>query len=176
MIFFAVVVSCFPNIARSEDKAGSTIVAGSGWGKICIGTDRSEVEEILGKGEFLPKFDGVYLLIYKPKGIRVSLSNIDQTVHVIYFYNKQKGFEDFAVFNGKTSTGIDWNSTVDQVIKAYGKPIEDYSGNNTSGNWRRLAFKGIDFVYEDGRLVRICVPGTHQKESEPRKKIKKVRF
>jgi len=55
----------------------------------------------------------------------------------------------------KTDKGIDWNSSPEEVIKAYGKPAEDYSGPG----WRRMVFDGIDFRFENGVMVRIGIPG-----------------
>ena len=101
--------------------------------------------------------NGSYLLNYASKGLQFSFLRSDDKVQAIIFYNKARRFEQFASFKGKTSVGIDWNSPVDQVIKTYGKPIDDISGKNSGGTYRRLVFKGIDFLYEDGRMVRISL-------------------
>jgi len=50
---------------------------------------------------------------------------------------------------------VDWKSSPNDVIKAYGKPKEDYKGEG----WRRMVFDGIDFRWENGVMVRIGIPG-----------------
>jgi hypothetical protein len=75
--------------------------------------------------------------IDRPEGI--------QKVHVENFY-------PFLNLNGK---GIDWNSTIDDVKNLYGHPSEDF----LDGNSGRLVFPGIDFRFENGKLVRIGIPG-----------------
>ncbi|TVM01561.1 MAG: hypothetical protein CV087_10700 [Candidatus Brocadia sp. WS118] len=68
-------------------------------------------------------------------------------------YNRQHGYENFETFQGKTDHGIDWSSTPEQVIKAYGKPKEEY----IRVGWRRMAYEGIDFCWENGVMVRIGI-------------------
>ena len=79
-------------------------------------------------------------------------------VNAIFFYNKQRRKEHFATSAGKTSKGIDWNSTEAGVIEAYGQPKEDYSGGFPI-TWRRMIFEGIDFRFENNVMVRIGIPG-----------------
>jgi hypothetical protein len=140
-----------------------TIVAGQGWGPVKIGATKNQVTEALGKGRNFAKYKDHYFMDYPETGIQVSFLTKDDTVNAIFFYNKQKGSELFAVFKGKTSTGIGWNSTAQQVINAYGKPIREYNGTRGDDKWRRLVFKGIDFRFENEKMVRISVPANESK-------------
>ena len=100
-----------------------------------------------------------YFKDYAPKGVQVSFENASNEVHAIYFYNGQRGSEEVGKFCGRTDKGISWQSSVDEVRKAYGQPTADYSGSDKGGTWERLVFAGIDFRFENGKLVRISIPG-----------------
>jgi hypothetical protein len=141
-----------------QDRAEAEIVAGKGWGKITLGAPRQIVDEELGKQPAARQYGDVYFVDYPAKGIQVSFSSKGNKVHAIYFYNKQRLYRHFASFQGKTSKGINWESSAEAVIKAYGEPVNDYEGDD-GGPWRRLVFEGIDFLFENNKLVRICVPG-----------------
>lgn len=135
------------------------IVAGKGWGQVVLGAKRKTVESVVGDGQIKSRYEDVYFVNYRARGIEVSYNNTDSTVNTIYFYNKQKdggGYEDFATFDGKVEFGVDWKSSPREVIKAYGMPREEYEG----GGSLRLVFDGIDFRWEKGNMVRIGVPGT----------------
>lgn len=140
---------------RAVDSSEWFVIAGKGWGKICLGAQQQTVEDVIGKGENRSKYDDVYFIDYPDHGIQISYNNSDQTVHTIYFYNRQRRYERFAIFNGKIEKGVSWDSSPSQVINAYGKPREDYQGEG----WRRLVFAGIDFRFENNVMVRIGIPG-----------------
>jgi hypothetical protein len=140
---------------QSENTSEPVIVAGKGWGKVSLGVDRKTVESVISEGKESSRFDDVYFINYPAKGIQISYNNNDNTLHNVYFYNKQHRYEHFDTFQGKTDKGIDWKSSLKQVIKAYGKPKEDYKGEG----WRRMVFDGIDFRWENGVMVRIGIPG-----------------
>lgn len=142
---------------QADDSSEQLVIAGRGWGKVSVGTERKSVESVTGDGENRSNFDDVYFIDYPKKGIQISYNNTDNRVHAIFFYNRQQRYEHFASFKGKTDKGIDWKSTPADVIKAYGKPKEDHEG--PGWGWRRLAFEGIDFRFENGTMVRIGIPG-----------------
>lgn len=113
------------------------------------------VKAALGEGHPSHKYSDVYFVEYRPQGIEISFNSSDDTVHAIYFYNRQQGSEQFGVFCGQTDKGVNWKSTVDDVKSLYGHPSADFM----QGNAGRLEFTGIDFRFENGNLVRIGVPG-----------------
>jgi hypothetical protein len=139
----------------SDYSSESIIVAGKGCGRISLGVARKNVESVIGKGQKRSQHDDVYFVDYPAKGIQISYNNIDDTLHNVYFFNGQHRYENFATFEGKTEKGVDWNSSPQAVINAYGKPKEDYNGDG----WRRIVFDGIDFRWEKGVMVRIGIPG-----------------
>jgi len=153
----SIAILSLAGMALRGQNASPAIVAGIGCGDLTLGASRNSIEVALGQGECVQKMNGSYLLNYASKGPQFSFLKGADKVQAIFFYNRARRFEQFASFKGKTALGIDWNSPVDQVIKAYGKPIGDISGKNSGGTYRRLVFKGIDFLYEDGRMVRISL-------------------
>ncbi len=140
---------------ESENKPEQLIVAGKGWGTVSLGVDRKTVESAIGEGQNLNQFNDVYFIDYPAKGIQISYKTSDDTIRNVYFYNGQLMYENFDTFQGTTDKGIDWKSSPQDVIKAYGKPKKDFKGDG----WRRLVFKGIDFRWEDGEMVRVGIPG-----------------
>ena len=144
---------------QAKDKTRPVIVAGEGWGSVRLGAKRTDVESGLGKGENLEKYSDVYFVDYTELGLQVSFNNTDDRIHAIFFYNKQRRSEEFGFFVVETSKGIGWSSSEEEVIKAYGKPKNDFSGDDGGGTWRRLVFDGIDFRFENKRLVRMGIPG-----------------
>ena len=144
---------------QAKDKTKQLVVAGEGWGAVRLNAQLTDVEAVLGKGKNRSKYDDVYFIDFEDKGVQVSFNNTDNKVHAIYFYNHQRLDENFDVFDGETSKGINWSSSEEEVLKAYGKPKQDFGGPNWGGTWRRLVFDGIDFRFENKKMVRIGIPG-----------------
>jgi hypothetical protein len=142
-----------------EDESQPTIVAGEGWGPVHVGAASKTVDAFLGDGQPGKRYSSVYFKDYPPKGVQVSFENASNTVHAIYFYNGQRGDEQIGLFCGHIENGINWRSSVDEVKKAYGHPTAEFSGTNAGESWQRLVFDGIDFRFENGKLVRIGIPG-----------------
>jgi hypothetical protein len=136
-----------------------TISAGHGWGAVHIGAASSEVDAFLGARESSRKYSNVHVEEFRTKGIEVGFENDSGAVHNIYFFNHQWESPEFAAFCGKLDSGVDWQSSVDDVKKAYGVPISDFKGTDPSGTWERLVFTGIDFRFENEKMVRIGIPG-----------------
>ena len=105
------------------------------------------------------KYSQVFFKDYALKGIQVSFENDSGMVHSIYFFNGQRDSPEFRVFCGQVDKGINWQSSIEEVKKAYGEPIAEFSGSDSGGTWKRLVFDGIDFRFENGKLVSIGVPG-----------------
>jgi hypothetical protein len=149
-----------PTIIRlPQTQIDSPIVPGYGWGQVYIGATKQEVDIVLGKGNPPKIYDTVYFVNYPSIGVQISYNKGDNKVRAIFFYNNEKGREEFSPFHGTTSAGIRWGSTVEQVKSAYGKPIDDFKNTLHGISMRRLVFDGIDFRYENEKMVRIGIPG-----------------
>jgi hypothetical protein len=160
ILFSILFLTLFSSLAFSQERkiqSDALIVAGRGWGKVQVDAKKEDVETVLGKGkgeEGHKALDGVYFREYPEMGIQVSYTHKEDKVVSIFFYNKQRRYENMATSPVKTEKGIDWSATYKQVKKAYGKPKEDFSGEG----WRRVVFEGIDFRFENDVMVRIGVP------------------
>jgi hypothetical protein len=142
-----------------DDGAQPKIVAGQGWGPVRIGAASSAVDGFLGKGQERSKYSDVYFKDYASKGVQVSFENTSNTVHAIYFYNGQQGDEELGPFCGQTDRGINWQSSPEDVKRIYGQPSAEVSGTYSGVTSQRLVFAGIDFRFENGKMVRIGIPG-----------------
>jgi len=141
------------------DETRPKIVPGEGWGPVHIGAAFPSVDAFLGEGRLGKKLSHVYFKDYPRRGIQVSFENDSGTLHNVYFYNRQLDSPEFDVFCGEVDKGINWKSSVDDVKNAYGQPTSDFSGAYFGITWRRLVFEGIDFRFENEKMVRIGIPG-----------------
>ena len=141
------------------DETQPKVVAGEGWGPVRIGADLKAVEAFLGKGKSERKYSQVFYRDYAPKGLQVAFENASNTVHNIYFYHGQGDSPDFAVFCGLVDKGITWQSSPEDVKRAYGQPTADFTGTYLGVSSERLVFDGIDFRFENEKMVRIGIPG-----------------
>jgi hypothetical protein len=135
------------------------IVAGEGWGPVRIGAASKTVDAFLGEVRRSRKYAHVYFKNYELKGVQVSFENDSDTVHAMFFYNGQQDSPEFGVFCGEVDKGINWQSSVEDVKRTYGQPTAEFSGSYLGVTSKRLVFKGIDFRFENERMVRIGIPG-----------------
>lgn len=146
------------NAARTAcfyDLSQPRVVAGVGWGTVRIGATRNTAESLLGEGSPESTYSDSYFMSYPQMGVEVLYNKSRDAVVAIYFYNGQRGDERIGAFCGQTDKNISWESNVDDLRVAYGVPEADYSGSG----WERIVFQGIDFRFENGKMVRIGVPG-----------------
>ena len=141
---------------KSAGRKAPIIVAGKGWGRVCIGNTQAVIDDFLGEGAKTVQNGDVFVVNYHDQGIRVSFAKTSQKAVSILFCDKDSTFSSF---QGRTAKGIDWDASPPDVIDAYGQPREDLSGANKGVRWRRLVFEGIDFRFVEGKLVRISVSG-----------------
>jgi hypothetical protein len=135
------------------------IVAGEGWGPVRIGAPSKTVDAFLGEGRPSRRYAHVYFKDYETKGIQVSFENDSGTVENIYFYHRQRDSPEFAVFCGLVDKGISWQSSAEEVKRAYGQPTAEFSDTYLGVISKRLVFEGIDFRFENEKMVRIGIPG-----------------
>lgn len=136
-------------------KSGITITPGQGVFR--HGIRRKDIEAVVGEGDVDSSFDDVYFVEYPAAGVQVSYQKRKHTVHVIFLYNNASRYEKFIVPKVLTDKGISWDSTDEDVLIAYGKPLKDYGDESKS--WRRLEYPGIDFLFGGGKLGRIGILG-----------------
>ena len=129
-----------------EDESQPTIVAGEGWGPVRIGAASKAVIAFLGNGQPGSGYSSGYFKGISAKGSPGLIRNTSNTVHAIYFYNGQRDSGRFEVFCWHTNNGINWQSSVDEVKKAYGHPTAEFSGANAGNTWQRLVFEALIFV------------------------------
>ena len=135
------------------------IVAGEGWGPVRIGAASKTVDAFLGEGRRSKQYAHVYFKNYELRGVQLSFENDSDTVHNMYFYNQQRDSPEFGVFCGQVDKGINWQSSVEDVKRAYGQPTAESSGTYLGVTSKRLVFEGIDFRFENEKMVRIGIPG-----------------
>jgi hypothetical protein len=147
------------NSACVASPTSQKIVAGIGWGNVRLGSTVKEIQNVLGNGVEGDKFSDLYFKQYPPKGIEVSYENKSNRVHALFFYHEESLNEWQGDFCGETDKGVSWNSTVEDLRKVYGTPVKEYLDQKDSGAWGRIVYEGIDFRFENGKLVRIGIPG-----------------
>ncbi len=141
--------------AKRRPLSGITITPGQGIFK--YGTKRVDLEAVVGEGDAESPYEDVYFVEYPAAGVQASYDNGKDTVHVIFLYNNAPHYPGFAIPEVRTEKGISWTSTGEDILKAYGKPLKDFSDD--SKTWRRLEYPGIDFLFQGGQLERIGILG-----------------
>lgn len=155
--FLLLIFSIVSFAQEKETAQENQLVAGKGLGIVSLNSTQKEIEKVLGKGQEKSKYYDVYFIDYAEKGIQISYNNNDKKAHAIFFYNKQKRYENFATPNIETDKKIDWTSTSEEVIKAYGKPEDQFKDDNGGSEWQRIVYEGIDFRFENNKMVRIGI-------------------
>lgn len=136
----------------------SILLTEKGFGKITIGAKRKVIESVLGQGEHDGrKYDDVYFVEYPQNGVQISYKNKTDEAYVIFLYNKQTYYGEFKTPQLTTYKGVNWNSTLEDIIKAYGNPPRDFKDETGRNAWRRLEYDKIDFLFEGGELTRISI-------------------
>lgn len=140
---------------KEQRTPASTPLIVPGQGVFTFGAARSEIEALIGNGEAKSPSKEVYFVDYPKAGVQVSYVNGKDSVRAIFLYNNQTRYEHFVTPSVRTDKGIDWHSTADDVIKAYGKTSKDFGEDD--GSFRRLEYPGIDFLFQGGKLRRIGI-------------------
>ncbi len=156
-ILLLTLFSAFSFAQQAKEETDSVLVAGKGWGVVSLKAKRKTVEAKLGEGENGRKYDDVYFVDYPKKGLQISYTNKKDEAYTIFFYNNQKRYERFVTSSVKTDKGISWTSQPEDILKAYGKPKNDFKDDSGNNAWRRLEYDGIDFLFELGELKRIGI-------------------
>ena len=145
------IFSCF----ERKFVSGPFIVQEKNFEVLSIGTKEQAVEKAIGKGEIDSEYDDCYFKSHKELGVQIRYSSKEKKMQDIFYYNNEAGKEDYSIASVSTDKGVSWGWSVEMVMKAYGKPPVDYSGEN----WRRISYEGMSFRWLNGQLVSISVPG-----------------
>ena len=153
LLFIPVVCLIASLLSGCSSNTRAGIVAGVGWKDVKLGTSKEVVDAALGAPWGVHDRADSFFADYKSKGIQVKFSKPGNQAQTIFFFNKEKEHEDFTPFEQSTALAAGWNSTPEDVLRIYGTPKEDH----TSDNGRKIVFEGIDFRFENGKMVRIAV-------------------
>ena len=149
--------SARPGSELVAEQTPAKIVAGEGWGPVRRGVGQSQVGAALGAPDNVTEYDDCVFHDYLSRGIQINYFKANMHVDAIFFYNNQSDMPDFDTFDGETDKGITWSSTEDDVLAAYGNPVNDYKNSDNGIEARRMAYSAISFRFQDARLVCIAV-------------------
>ncbi len=147
-------IRVFFSLIGRQSSSGPFVVQEKNLEVLRVGAQEQLVEKAIGNGEVCGKYNDCYFKSYKGRGVQVRYSS-EGRVEGIFYYNNESGYEDFSIASVSTDKGATWGWSVEMVMKAYGKPPIDYSGEN----WRRISYEGMSFRWLNGQLVSISVPG-----------------
>lgn len=94
---------------------------------------------------------------YLDEGVQASFIKSEMTVNALFFFGGRGDHADFSQFAAGTEKGITWASSPDDVLSAYGSPINDYKSDDGGHEWRRLAYSDLSFRFPNGQLETIAV-------------------
>jgi len=151
--------SCVSNIERPVSNTRFIITPGVGLPECSIGKNKNcFIEQFGGEQMAIENFTEYWLA--KPKGVEIIVKDDKIETMFFYFYSPS-----YASFDGKTNVGIGQNSTINDVIRAYGQPtktdnsiISEYGAMpGTHEIYLYYARMGITFTFWNNRLADIRV-------------------
>lgn len=141
-----------------------SIVAGKGVGPLAVGAKHADIVRAFGVPDGSGKIDHAKpdtYATYFAKGFVVEYEN--EVVTVIRFVGDASLYADgktkFAPFFGMPDKGLRWRSSIADVIKVYGKPVErkDLKESNTDEPLTDLTYDDAIFRFKMDRLFQISV-------------------
>lgn len=142
---------------KANDLTEAIIVADKGWGVVSLGAKRKTIEAALGEGQARSLDNESYSVSYPNKGVRVFYTKQKDEADTIFLYNSMEEYPNFVTPAVKTDKGISWRSSAEDVLKAYGKPKQDFGDSGGDNAWRRLEYDKTDFLFQSGELKRIGI-------------------
>lgn len=146
-------------------KSEYTIVPGRGTDKVFLGATRAAVEAAFGQAdEFVDeqsRFFRVYEGNYYSKGFKVEYDPATKIATAVLFLgdtSKTRAFDKFKLFPGATDKAIRWGMPPADVIKAYGKPVEERMRYNPKldKDYEFITYPNVAFGFTENRLVYIA--------------------
>jgi uncharacterized protein YegJ (DUF2314 family) len=127
-------------------SAKHTIVAGEGVGPCRIGANKQTATDLFGA----PARDESSHLEFPSAGVEIAYDEHQRIVTIFLFFRSPPN----APFNGRTHLGIGADSSVDDVVAAYGEPTRSFGFTEKTLDYDAL---GITFTFAKGQLVDIRV-------------------
>ncbi|MBK5211391.1 MAG: hypothetical protein JJE36_03660 [Coriobacteriia bacterium] len=155
--------SSSPDLSSSATPVENSLLKTDGWGDIRIGATESQVSAVLGEPasqEDFPEMNGESAVVfynYFDAGIQVSFIKPSMTVGAVFFYAGTGDHSEYSRFAGDMDKGMSWASSPDEVLAAYGSPVNDYQSDDGGLEWRRLAYRDISFRFQNGELETVAV-------------------
>lgn len=145
-------------------KSEYTIIPGRGTEKIFLGASRAAIEAAFGKpDEFVDENVEIFRIYqgnYYTKGVEVEYDPATKLATAILFFgdtSKTKSFGKYKLFPGATDKAIRWGMSPADVIKAYGKPVEERMNYNPKldKDYEFITYPNVAFGFTENRLVYI---------------------
>jgi len=129
------------------------VVTTKGWGEVKVGQSAEDVNSILGPpAHFGPPVGNVIFAVYAWNEVDFAFRAETQRLWAICFHNPEnRSAHKASVF--RMNEGVNWNSTDDDVIKAFGAPIKTI----TTTYRRRLEYETMLFLFNDHRMTGACI-------------------
>jgi outer membrane protein OmpA-like peptidoglycan-associated protein len=146
-------------------KSEYTIIPGRGTDKVFLGATRTAVEAAVGQpDEFVDEDAGLFRIYeahYFAKGFKVEYDPQTKLATAVLFFgdtSKTKSFGKFKLFPGTTDKTIRWGMSPADVIKAYGKPVEERTRYNPKldKDYEFITYPNVAFGFTENRLVYIA--------------------
>jgi hypothetical protein len=141
------------------------IIPGKGTDKIYLGVSRANIEAAFGQpDEFIDEEAGIFRIYeahYFSKGVQIEYDPKTKIATSILFFGdtaKTKAFGKFKLFPGVTDKEIRWGVSPADVMRAYGKPVEERMRYNPKidKDWEFITYPNVAFGFAENRLVYIA--------------------
>lgn len=153
-----------PALPKGPAADASLIVAARGWGTVTLGASRSQIEAVLGAPEVTgAESDGGMYATHYARGIVVVYGARGVgavTIRIIGDRSLYGGSSSkFSSSSARPDKGLAWGASAQQVISAYGQPIEReaYKDYPTEVEILNLRYPGAEFMLKGDRLFQINI-------------------
>ena len=152
LVLMAIVLTSFWVVFSQSPNTSEWLMTENGWGDVKIGQSVDQVDEILGKPTRQSPVGDMIFADYAWSSVLFVYVSDTHRLGAIYFDNRTT-LKDKNALLFRTDAGISWNSTEDDVVRAYGTPLKI----KASTNRRRLIYRAMQFLFIKNRLTAVCV-------------------
>ncbi len=159
----APVVPTTPPVAY---EARYTIIADQGAGPLRLGATRSAIEAAFGRpDEFQDEKVGIFQIYqanYYAQGVEVEYDpSTNAATKILLFGVTGEGgaFAKYRLFPGATDRGVRWGASPADVMRAYGKPVEERLryNPNIDRDYEFITYPNVAFGFRENRLYYISI-------------------